>query len=338
MNIRLDIKYVGFLFLGLVLLFLYYLPSSAAFDLDPTMVSLGILFDCILTIPIIYFLLIRKTNIPTITVLYSIIIGLFIAGVIIPKDYHQTLELVKWIGIPLLEVFIISVLVYKIFKAKKSYTINYRASNEFFDNLQMAANDVFPGRIAKLLATEIAVFYYLFNTKKSANPSANEYSYHKNSGLTMSISILVILLIFETIALHFFIAKWSDSIAWIASGFSIYTGLQIVAILKSMNKRFIHFNYSTKQLVLNYGFACKSVIPFKAIKSVHLGNKKSNKTQQHTALSIFEMLESPNLCIILKDTRILEKLYGITKNYQSIGVYVDEKEEFYNEVKAIINE
>ena len=48
--------------------------------------NLAITADLVLTIPLIYFLVIRKTNIPKITVVSMMVVGLVIGTYVLPKS------------------------------------------------------------------------------------------------------------------------------------------------------------------------------------------------------------------------------------------------------------
>ena len=73
------------------------LANSSIFQLHPKELSIGITFDLILVIPAIYFLLIRKREIPKITTVPFFIAGIVIASFIIPKDFQFYLTQVDFI-------------------------------------------------------------------------------------------------------------------------------------------------------------------------------------------------------------------------------------------------
>ena len=48
------------------------------------------------------------------------------------------------------------------------------------------------------------------------------------------------------------------------------------------------------------------------------------------------MLDTNNVTLELKNENILYKLYGIEKKYESISLYIDEKEKFIDAIEKII--
>ncbi|MEM6632038.1 MAG: hypothetical protein AAF694_20345, partial [Bacteroidota bacterium] len=104
-----------------ILLFLALLPSTIAFQRAPSEISLGILLDLLISIPLVYSVLGRKTTIPSFTVLYVLLIGIVAAGFILPADQQYVLSRAKVMLIPMVEMGILSVLVYKIISLKKSF-------------------------------------------------------------------------------------------------------------------------------------------------------------------------------------------------------------------------
>lgn len=330
------LSFFKFTFLALLVIFLAFLPSTANFQAAPEDLSLAILFDLIITLPILYFLFIRKTKVPNFTLLYVFIFGIISASFIIPSEHQSLLEQIKKIAIPLIEIGIISLVIYRIRAISKSFKKNKSADNDFFDNLLIACNDIFPKPISTFLATEIAVFYYLF-TKNSDTPEIPyTYSYAKKSGIKTTIIVLLFLIIIETFVMHILLAKWNMTAAWIITGLSVYATIQMCSILRSLDKRPIILNHRSKTLALRYGFACHSSIPFNTIERIEKSSKTPSKNDEFKSLSAFDILDTHNTILYLKEPRILSKIYGIEKKYKSIGIFLDDPESFIGDINTII--
>src|SRR5690606_33023710 len=110
----------------------------------------------------VYFLFIRKTKIPKLTVYIFIFAGVLIASITIPEQHQNVLTLAKRWLLPVLEFFIISTILIKIFlqigRSRKS-----KNEVDSYTLIKTVVGDFFSGeKIKTLVATEIAVFYYGF--------------------------------------------------------------------------------------------------------------------------------------------------------------------------------
>ena len=329
-----KLKYLQLVLPIAIVVFLALIPVTIAFQNAPEEISLGILLDLLITIPILFYFIIRKTQIPKISLIYVLIAGLILASLIIPTDYHQLLIKVKFILIPLLEIGILSILVYKISLLNKSLKKNH--GDDFYDKLLISCSEVFPNRIGKILATEIAVFYYLFVPQDKEHPSDVEFTYFKKSGIKTILAVFLFLVVVETIVVHFLLAKWNLTVAWILSFLGVYAMIQVLSVMRSMNKRLITIDYETEFLKLRYGFGCQTLISFDEISCIEKTQKINDKTKAHVNLSLFDLLDSKNIVIHLNTENKLQKIYGIEKKYKSISIFVDEKDDFANRIEQII--
>ena len=333
MHKELVINYIKFSVPLLLLLFLVMLPRTIAFQHSPAELSVGILLDLLITIPLIFYFLIRKTEIPTFTIIYPFLIGMVLAGIIIPIEHQFLLSRIKGIALPLVEIGIISLLLYKV----KSLNASLKKTKEddFYDKLLIACQEVFPNRMAKIVATEIAVIYYLFVSTKRKDITELEFTYFKKSGIKSVIGVFLFLISIETFVLHIVVARWNSTIAWVLSLIGVYTMIQIVAVLRSMNKRLITINYETQSLHLRYGFGCQTFIPFQSIERIEKSRKSITNDKGHVCLSLFDMVDSNNVIIYLKEENTLQKIYGIEKRYTAISLFVDEKDLFVESIEQI---
>ena len=69
-------------------------------------------------------------------------------------------------------------------------------------------------KIASVLASEFAVFYYIFiNNKKPVPGNSTAFTYHKENGILLIIPLFISLFIIETIALHSLLLQWNRTAA-----------------------------------------------------------------------------------------------------------------------------
>ena len=98
--------------------------------------SFGITFDLLLTIPFIYFLLIRSTGIPKITVVTFFVAGIVVATFVLPVHHQYFLQLAKTWLLPVVEISVLILVGFKVRKAVKHYEKNKDLSPDFFTALK----------------------------------------------------------------------------------------------------------------------------------------------------------------------------------------------------------
>ncbi|MHA7057032.1 hypothetical protein ACWGOQ_0007425 [Aquimarina sp. M1] len=305
--------------------------KSSIFRNNPDELAIGITFDLLLTVPLVYFLLIRKTKIPKITIVPFLVLGLIICTLVLPSENHYYLNLFKTWVFPIVELSVLLFVIYKIKKGIKNYKLINTASLDFFSTLKNTCYEILPKGLVIPVVTEIAVFYYGFVYWKKRKLKENEFSYHKDSGtITLFIAIILIVAI-ETVVLHILIAKWSDIAAWVLTILSIYSVIQIFGFLKSMSKRPIAIDNS--KLYLRYGIMTETTIPLKDIDRIEISSKDMELNQETRKLSVLGSLESHNVIIHLKNDNELIGLYGIKRRYRILALYVDDNIEFENQIR-----
>lgn len=305
---------------------LVLIAKSSFFEVHPNRLSIGITIDLLLTVPVIYLMLIRKTSIPKTTVVPIIIVGMLICSIILPEENQFYLELFKTWILPIVELSIVSYIIHNVSKAVKQYKSNKIESADFFTTLKTTCYEMLPKIAVIPFVTEISVFYYGFVYWKKRELDENEFSYHKESGtITLLIAIIFIVAI-ETFVLHTLLTKWSNVAAWILTSVSVYSGVQLLGFLKSMYKRPILIKNG--KLFLRYGIMNETIISIDNINSIELSSKDIELNKETRKLSFLGELESHNIIIRLKEENILTGLYGTKCKYRNLVLHVDKNAEF----------
>ncbi len=296
--------------------------------------SLAVSLDLVVCIPLIYYLLIRKTNIPALTVFPVMITGLLIGNLFFTKENLFYLDYFEnWI-LPLIEVFVVAFIALKARNVLKKIHSETDIDNDFFSALQKVTQDILPRKISFFFAIEIAVLYYGFFNWSSKQLRENEFSCHTKSGTPSMFWGLIFLIIVETVAVHFLLSQWNHTAAWILTGLSCYTLIQFFGFARSLSKRPIQVGSGS--LRLRYGIMAESKIPLASIDEISLSGKLPDDAHS-IKLSPFDQLESPNVIIHLKRQETLVGLYGRQKDFKSIGFRVDEPKKFINYMEKIIH-
>ena len=299
---------------------------------DYSELSLAITIDLLVSIPLIYFLLIRKTEIPKTTIIPVMIIGMLLGYYFLPPNQQTYLEFFKdWI-LPLVEVFVVTFIIIKVNKVIKEFKARHNSSPDFFNTLKQTCLTILPKKLVMLFATEVAVIYYGFIKWKTKTVRENEFTYHKRSGTPAVINIIILLIAIETFVVHLLLSMWNIYAAWILSGLSIYTVLQMFGFAKSLSQRLISINKDF--LTLHYGILSETEIPFSNIEHIELSKRKINNDKLSLKLSPLGELENHNVIISLKGAGTLIGLYGIQKKFTKIALHIDKPNEFVQYLQA----
>lgn len=320
----------------LIILFLAFLTKSTIFSDHPSIGSFAITFDLLITIPIIYFLLIRKSKIPVTTVVPVMIVSLIVGTFILPNENQYYLNLFKVWGLPIIEILVVSFIIVKIRTSIRKYKQKKLLNPDFYTTLKETCSELLPEKIVPIFATEIAVFYYGFLNWKKPTPDENDFTYHKNSGTPTLLVAIIFIGIIETFAIHLLLERWNSTAAWIFSGLSIYTAIQLFGFLKSLSQRPIRIEKN--HLIIRYGILAETEINLEDIDFIELSKsdlKSDNLTKQ---LSAFGTLESHNIIIRLKKEYSLLGLYGIKKRFTNLALYLDKNEEFKKKIELALQQ
>ncbi|PTX63591.1 hypothetical protein C8N46_101192 [Kordia periserrulae] len=298
----------------------YFLIKSPYFLENSNTLSFAVSADLLLTIPIIYFLLIRKTSIPKTTVVPVMLIGLAIGFSTLPATNQEYLQLFKTWCLPVIEIGVASFIIYKVRKAILFHK-QQKTSVDFFTALKKTCAAILPKPVVIPFATEIAVFYYGFIYWKRRKLAENEFSYHKESSYLALFFGLILIVAIEIVPIHILLAKWSELAAWILTGLSIYSGIQIFGYAKSLMKRPIAIE--NNRLLLRYGIMQEAEIPLSDIKQITLTSKEFDKEENSARLSIVGELEGHNVLIETNNEHQLRGLFGKKKAFTKIALFVD---------------
>ena len=319
------------LIIGLMIGLVY----SPAFSLQPEALSFGITVDLLVTLPLVYFLLIRKQRIPKLTVVSIFVVGMVIAGIILPTEQQWYLNLAKTWVLPLIELSVLSFVVIKVRQIMKCYRGQRGTTTDFYTAVKQATTATVPHPFASVLATEIALLYYGFFRWKKRTLAPHEFSYHKNSGSIAILATVLLLVVVETLVVHLLLARWSSVAAWIFSGISGYTAMQIFGVMRSLSQRPIALESDT--LIVRYGFLSEAAIPLDNIATVEQTTQPIASHQHTRVLSPLGDLEPHNVLIRLHTAQLLHVMYGAKRTFTTLALHVDEAErlvEKLNEVRS----
>ena len=328
-------RYLILAFPLILILSLILITLSVGFKENAKVFSMALTFDLLITIPLFYFLLIRKSKISKTTIVPLMILGMVTGKYLIPGEHQYYLDLFQSWALPLIEISVVSFVIFKVYKTVQSYRVTREDTPDFYSALTSTCREVLPKPVAIPFATEIAVFYYGFFLWKKKKLRENEFSYHKESGSVSLFAVLIFLIIIETVVLHILLALWNETIAWVLSLVSVYTILQLFGFLRSMYNRPIII--STDKLILRYGIMKEVEIDLGNIASIEISDREIECDEKTAKLALLDKLESHNMILHLHRKSYLTGLYGNTKEFEVIALHVDDKEKFRRKLEALIS-
>ncbi|MEM9325051.1 MAG: hypothetical protein AAGA85_05325 [Bacteroidota bacterium] len=296
-------------------------------DGNSALIAMGVTVDLTILSPLLYWLIIRKTSIPNITIVPVFIFGTLIAGILIPSEDQQTLAWIKQWVVPIVELAALGVIGYHFMVLRKNLKKERTQNTDFFSALKLATAQVFPPKVSDFLAMELATFYYGFLHWKK--PPRYGYTYHKTGGTIAILILFTCLVPVEAVVLHLLIQQWSDTAAWILTIISLYTALQLFGIIRSIKPRPIEILQD--QLWLKYGILAEVKIPMHQITSIQR-IKGGAAPEGAMTLSPIAAFEGCNVQLTCHEVQTIRGLYGITKKAKTIAFTVDQVNPFIEEV------
>ena len=304
----------------------FFISLTDAFKQNTEILSKGITLDLLILMPLTYLFFVRKSKLPNTSTILILIIGLTVGSLILPEENQNLLYWFKTYALPLVEISILSWILYKVFKTLKLFRSKQKSSSDFYNILKETCQEALPNKIANFMAMEIAVFYYGFFYWKKTKLKDNEFSYHKDSGIIGLLFGFIFIIGIETYVLHILIESWNVNIAWVLSLISTYTAIQIFGFIKSIIKRPIFIEDGV--LHLRQGILSQVQISSDDIERIELSSKDIQENKGTIKLSILGNHESHNIIIYLSREYELTGFYGLKKKFTGIAITIDQKERF----------
>ena len=334
--ISLPIKILAFGSLILLMLIGYLIVQLPLFPAKPNLLSFGITFDFLVTIPFLYYLIIRKTTISNQTVSVLVTINLILLSLILPEQNQLYLHyFTNWIA-PVFEVIILFFILKKVKRSLQKVKNTNSGISDFFSILKAVSQDVLPKRLAIFLTTEIAAFYYGFINWKSKKLTENEFSYHKKRTIISTLIAFIFVAIIEMSTIHHILIKKNAFIAWLLFVLSIYTILQLFGFMRAMPKRPIVI--TDKGILLRYSILAEAFISFNNIKNIAINSKEISNNDLFQYFSPFRKMEGNNVLIELHNSILVTGFYGKKKQATNLALFVDDKEDFVLKVQKQIKD
>lgn len=331
-------NYLGnFLIFGIIFsmtIFSILIIKSNGYRVKPDLMSFGVTFDLLFSIPVLYFLLIRKTKISKNSISILLTLNVILATIFIPQQNQFYLNFFKKWFLPLFELAIIAMLIFKVRKTIREVNEVKNGNLDFFNVLKKVVENIIPKKLAIPLSTEIAVFYYGFLNWKKPILKKNQFSYYKRNGIITTLIAFLFCGIIEIFVVHKILLKWNQTLAMVISVLSIYTAIQVFGILRALSKRPI--TIEKDGIYLKYSIISETFIDFKNIKNICNYKTQIEKNGSIKYFSPFGKLEGNNVKIDLINEQTVEGFYGFKREIKIFVLFIDNENDFIKQVETFL--
>ena len=292
----------------------------------------GIAFDLSIVAPLLYFMLIRKKNIPKLTVLTVAVLGIIIAHLITPEAQQKQLDIFRKFLLPFLEIVVVSMIFYKSFLFVRKLNKKTGKQPDFYLAIKNMTRKEFKNqKLSQIIANELAIFYYSFIVWKRKPFNKNEFTLYKENGSIALLLAFIMVVIVETVVLHALLLRWNTIIAWIATVSSIYVIAQLIAHIKALVFR--KSMVTKKEVFLKSGLFGDITFKKDMIDSIALSSSEYKDENLYVSkLSMLGNIEAHNVRIHFKETQYIEWPYGKKRPCDVLLVSVDNREAFKEKI------
>ncbi len=305
----------------------FLVTFTPAFKNNTGLFSNAILVDLLVSAPLVYLLAIRKSTISKITVSRIFAAGIFMAGLILKTSPNTLFQIVKtWIS-PLTKGMVIFFIARKFHGAVKNAKQANSNRPDFLIHCrnimyQLTGNE----KAGNILSSEIAVLYYAFLAKRDKTINyKTKFSTYKETGLLIVFGVILSIFLIETTAVHLLLSLWNKTIAWVLTGLSLYTCVQLYAHIKAIQSRPVIINEDS--LEIHNGLAGDAYIRFDNIEKIELSNKIP-ADRDAVKIALLKNLENHNVVVYLKKPVRVTKMFGIVKEADAVLFYIDKSKDF----------
>lgn len=332
-------RFIMLFVLPAMVIALCLIANSAAFNLHANALSIGITFDFLIAIPLLYFLGIRKTRIPNTTTVLVLVGGLVMCTFLLPDENQFLLDQFKYWVLPFIELTVLTFAVLKVRKGITKFKALQITTVDFYDQLKSVCTEMLPTKLVMPLVTEMAMFYYGLLNWKRHDTLSNEFTYHRSTGSVALFFAVMLMIGVETFAFHLLLVQSFPVFAWVFTGLSLYTLLQVLAIAKSLSRRPIVL--LDDRVIFRYGIMNQVEVRYEDIVSLEQSKREIPKNKTTKRLSPIGQLEGQNMILTVRCPHELIGIYGLKKSFTTLLFTVDDPVQFqanFNSKYNCVNE
>jgi hypothetical protein len=295
-------------------------------DLFPTALAI----DFLITLPVAYFILIRRTAVPKITLVPVFFFSFLIASFVLP-DRVAFMNLAGGLVVPAAELGVLGYLAFRLYRTRETYRDGMQSGSDLMERLRTAfSKEIKPSAIARAAAFEAAIFAYTLIKWRRRPVDGMVFTYHRESSAHLIVGVFLFLIAVETIGIHLLLALWSETLAWVATALSIYLALQLFAHLKALLLRPVVVTEDC--LYLRCGILGDAIVPRGNVGSAEMIGVTEYDDGGIDLLPLGAMSQ-PNIQLSLMEPVTVYGVYGLKKTGRVIRLCVDDPDAFAGAIR-----
>ncbi|WP_256760573.1 hypothetical protein [Cohnella sp. WQ 127256] len=305
---------------------------------DEPFLVYGLMFDFMLVLPFLYWLLLlRKKGKPISRIMAFPILGALAVWLIVPSAQRGMVWSAAW---PVEMLIIAAELAFIVYEVRIAYRVikGFRiASRQEPDTAEALRKTIYDGmgrgKLASLLLHDVSLVYYLlFSWRRKPQAVSNDttlFAYHKKTNQVLYSAILTKIIIIEGIGVHLLLQQWSHWMAWILTAADVWLLALIWGDCRASALQPIRLVDGT--LRLRYGLRIQTDIPIASISSVTSAHEY-NPDRQEQRDAAMPLLGIPNVKIELKEPIQVNGILFLPRNVTKIYLALDEPKAFVQEL------
>lgn len=295
----------------------------------PDRVAGAIAFDLTVTVTFLAWLLpVRARRWPAVALIPIFLVSIALATRVLPEENRHWLTALRWITVPLELGFLswIALRARRALRAARASSVaDLDTDLDAWGSIRRAARSIlWNPAVADILAFEASVVVYAFRPRRAPHvpAGATPYLAVRRTPYGPVVVAFSLIILAETVPLHFLIARWSAPLAWTLTALGLYTLVYLTADWRAVHARPTLLD--EEFLTLRTGLRWTIRIPLSAIESIERRPPSPADERASGKPLRAYVIGGANLWIRLREPVEAEGVYGRRRSTRSIATAVDE--------------
>ncbi len=310
-------------------------PSISLVATGTTPPEWPVLFDVLLTVPLLYLFVFRREGRRAVAGAAMLAIsGVMIAGWIVPIASQHWLGVLRTGRNLLTATLVLGEIVLAIGLARLTLR-QLRDSSDPERAISHALQQRFGDTpVARLLAFEVRMWFYaLFVSprRKLIFAGDEHFTCHAKDGHASNQQGFIVLILIELPLVHVLLTMfWSSHVAWIVTALSLWGLCFLIAEYRATLRRPISLD--NERLYIRYGLAAELVLPLTRI--AHADAHRKAVARRLPGVRRYCESGVPNVCLHLAPALDVDGLFGVPHSIERIYLGVDAPARFLQQLNA----
>ena len=310
-----------------------WVATFAETNRQPGIMAIAIAADLIVGVPLLYYmLLVRRGFLPPVSIVAVFALTLIAVRVVLPSSQQSLPGFTEFL-ILAIELSLAVLVLFKLRHIVRDVRIAKQERLYFVDALRAGLRmSLRSDLVTGLLVAEVSMFYFAFAgwfmRFETSNHDASVYSYHQKSSLRVFLGPLVVLALIETGLLHLVIGIWSQAGAWAFTAINVYTLLWLVGHFQATRLQPVIVN--DEYIYWRTGLIWRGQTALSNIAEIR---KPAASDLEAPGFVNVSLEGKPDVIVVLKETELLESLFGRKKEAGVIGIKLDDPGVFQMDVR-----